>query len=298
VFCQRKAWDLSSPQHYEATALYDAGTVRSFASMADPPCAYRFASAVVPINAAHLQNGASFIWNFGLFAQGKPLLYTFLELEGCRMIRVAVVDDETLIRESLAALISLSPEFEVVAQGANGDDALQIAAWQRPDVMLLDVRMPGANGVATAREIHAHYQSIKVIMLSTFPHEAYVIEGLRAGAKGYLLKSIDSDKLLEAIRAAHAGKSVLDPSLTDKVIEHIKKEVPTIPQFHERLTQREREVLALLAEGASNAEIANRLHISKGTAKNHVSHILAKLCARDRAHAARLAIEWGLLNAD
>ncbi len=212
-------------------------------------------------------------------------------------VRVAIVDDETLIREGLAALLSLMPEVEVVAQGSSGQEALRIAEEQVPDVLLLDVRMPGMNGVAVTRRLHARNSPVRVLLLSTFPHDEYVIEGLRAGACGYLLKRTDSDGLLAAIQTVARGESVIDPAVTGRVIAHLR-EGQEVPVFHERLTDRERQVLALLAEGASNAEIAARLGVSEGTVKNHVSHILGKLGARDRAHAARLAVEWGLLYDD
>ncbi|RME89748.1 MAG: DNA-binding response regulator [Anaerolineae bacterium] len=210
------------------------------------------------------------------------------------MIRVAVVDDEALIREGLAALLSLMPDVDVVAEGGDGRAALHIAEEYTPDILLLDVRMPGMNGVAVTRELRARCPQVRVLLLSTFPHDEYVIEGLRAGACGYLLKRIDSERLLQALRAVMAGEAVIDPAVTGRVIAHLQEGAKDV-RFHERLTPREHQVLALLAEGASNAEIAGRLHITEGTAKNHVSHILAKLGARDRAHAARLAVEWGLL---
>ena len=210
------------------------------------------------------------------------------------MIRVAIVDDETLIREGLAALLALMPEIQVVAQGSNGQEALRIAEQYSPDVILLDVRMPGINGVAVTRWLREHHSPVRVLLLSTFPYDKYVIEGLRAGASGYLLKRTDPDRLLDAIRAVAAGKSVIDPAVTEQVIAHLRKG-EGMPVFHERLTDRERQVLRLVVEGASNAEIATILGVSEGTIKNHVSHILGKLGARDRTHAARLAIEWGLL---
>ena len=213
------------------------------------------------------------------------------------MIRVAVVDDETLIREGLAALLALMPEVEVVAQGSNGQEALRIAEEYTPDVLLLDVRMPGMNGVAVTRQWRARNSPARVLLLSTFPHDEYVIAGLRAGARGYLLKRTDSERLLAAIQAVAAGEAVIDPAVTGRVIAHLQ-EGEEAPVFHERLTDRERQVLRLVVEGASNAEIAARLGVSEGTVKNHVSHILGKLGARDRTHAARLAVEWGLLYED
>ncbi len=209
-------------------------------------------------------------------------------------IRVAIVDDQTLIREGLASLLALVPDLTVVGKAADGREALALVAEQAPDVVLMDVRMPGMNGVAATREIRARYPRTHVIVLTTFDDE-YVFESLRAGASGYLLKNADPDHLATAIRAVHAGDSILDPAVTRKVIRRATRPEAE-PVLTERLTRREREVLRLMAEGASNAEIAERLCLAEGTVKNHVSHILGKLGARDRTHAVRLAVEWGLLN--
>jgi DNA-binding NarL/FixJ family response regulator len=211
-------------------------------------------------------------------------------------IRVAVVDDQTLIREGLASLLALAPDLTVVGQAADGREALALVAEQSPDVVLMDVRMPGMNGVAATRQIRARYPRTRVIVLTTFDDDEYVFESLRAGASGYLLKNADPDHLAAAIRAVHAGDSVLDPAVTQKVIRRATHPKLQEPALTERLTPREREVLRLMAEGASNAEIATRLCLAEGTVKNHVSHILGKLGARGRVHAVRLAVEWGLIN--
>jgi len=171
---------------------------------------------------------------------------------------------------------------------------VEIAQTAAPDVILLDVRMPGINGVAAARRIRARYPNVQVLMLSTYPHDEYVIAGLRAGACGYLLKNSDSQRLLAALRAAAQGQMVIDPAVSARVVARLKAPEQSLV-FVERLTSREREVLRHLAEGDSNSEIAARLGIREGTVKIHVGHILAKLGARDRTHAARLAVEWGLL---
>lgn len=212
-------------------------------------------------------------------------------------IRVAVVDDQTLIRDGIAALLALLPDLEVVGKAASGDQALELAARQSPDVVLMDVRMPGMNGIAATREICARLPAARVIVLTTFDDDEYVFEALRAGAAGYLLKNADPDHLAQAIRAVHAGQSILDPAVTAKVVHYLNRLPPdAAPQSlsAERLTDRERDILRLMAQGVSNGEIARRLALSEGTVKNHVSHILGKLGARDRAHAVRLAVEWGL----
>lgn len=212
-------------------------------------------------------------------------------------MRIAIVDDEALVRQGLAALLTLMPEVEVVAQGGNGQEAISIYEQFTPDILLLDVRMPGMNGVAVTRRLLARHPQARVLLLSTFPHDEYVIEGLRAGARGYLLKRAPAEQLRATLHKVMDGEAVIDPAVTDRVIAHLQSAQETgAPQLHERLTQRERQVLALVAQGAPNTAIAAELGISEGTVKTHISHILSKLGARDRAHAVRLAVEWGLLN--
>ncbi|MFQ5408976.1 MAG: response regulator [Anaerolineales bacterium] len=211
-------------------------------------------------------------------------------------IRIAIVDDQTLIREGLAALLAMVPDLDVVGQAADGRAALQLVAEHAPEVVLMDVRMPGMNGVAATREMHAHHPDTRVIVLTTFDEDEYVFEALKAGAAGYLLKSTDPEYLARAIRTVHAGQTILDPAVTGKVVRQAGRAAGGAAALRERLTDREREVLRLLAEGATNAAIAAQLHVSEGTVRNHVGHILSKLGARDRTHAARLAVEWGLLD--
>jgi len=212
------------------------------------------------------------------------------------IIRVAVVDDQSLIREGLAALLALIPDLEVVGQAADGHAALEMIAEQTPDVVLMDVRMPGMNGVVATRHVCSQYPSTRVIVLTTFDDDDYVFESLRAGASGYLLKNANSDRLAEAIRAVHEGDSVLDPTVTQKVIRRATHAKPNEPILTERLTRRECDVLRCVAKGMSNTEIAEQLTLAEGTVKNHVSHVLRKLSARDRAHAVSLAMEWRLLD--
>ena len=211
-------------------------------------------------------------------------------------IRVAIVDDQTLIREGLVALLVLVSDLQIVGQAADGQAAIGLAATLSPDVILMDVRMPGMNGVAATREICRRFPSTRVIVLTTFDDDEYVFQSLQAGASGYLLKNADPDHLAAAIRAVHAGDSILDPAVTNKVIQRAVNAEPSPPllTLSEKLTPREREILRLMVGGATNAEIAAHLCLSEGTVKNHVSHILDKLGARDRAQAVRRAVEWGL----
>lgn len=216
------------------------------------------------------------------------------------MIRVLLVDDQALFREGLSTLLSLHEDIEVVGEAANGQDALTAAAALRPDVVLMDLRMPVLDGVAATRELNRRHPDGRVIVVTTFDDDELVFEGLRAGAVGYLLKDVHSDKLVEAIRAAARGESFLQPSITAKVLAEFNRlerqtPPPTPARLLDPLSERELEILGLLAGGDSNKEIAARLHLAEGTVKNHVTNILGKLDARDRTQAALRARELGLL---
>ncbi len=215
-------------------------------------------------------------------------------------IRVLLVDDQPLFREGLAVLLTNHPGIEVVGEAGNGQEALaQVAACQ-PDVVLMDVRMPVLDGVAATRLLHQQQPHLPVIILTTFDDDDQVFEGLRAGAVGYLLKDVSSQKLVEAIQTAVRGETFLQPSIAAKVVaelNRISQAQPTTVQAHliEPLSERELEILRLLATGASNREIAQQLFITEGTVKNHVTNILGKLNVRDRAQAVLHAKELGLI---
>jgi DNA-binding NarL/FixJ family response regulator len=223
------------------------------------------------------------------------------------MIRILLVDDQALFREGLRTLLSIRPDLEVVGEAENGREAVDMAAQLRPDVILMDLRMPVLNGVAATRQLHVEQPQSKVIVLTTFDDDEYVFDGLRAGAVGYLLKDVSSDKLVEAIRAAARGESFLEPSIAARVVAEFtrisgerrsERTGPSLPKEQplvETLSERELEILAVLAGGASNREIAQRLHITEGTVKNHVTNILGKLGVRDRTQAALKARELGLV---
>lgn len=211
-------------------------------------------------------------------------------------IRVMVVDDQTLVREGLASLLGLTPDLEVVGKAGDGAEALAMVDRCRPDVVLMDVRMPGMNGVATLRRLCTSHPSLRVLMLTTFDDDDYLFASLEAGAAGYLLKSTNPDHLAEVIRAVYKGEAALDTGVTRRVVEAALRGGAVLPAPLERLTARELEVLRLAAHGAANSEIAETLCLTPGTVKNHLSHILDKLGARDRIHALRLAKEWGLLD--
>jgi DNA-binding NarL/FixJ family response regulator len=214
------------------------------------------------------------------------------------IIRILIVDDQALFREGLRTLLSVQPEYEVVAEASNGEEAIQFVGEYKPDIVLMDLRMPVMDGVVATRKLHDDFPAIKVIVLTTFDDDENVFEGLRAGAVGYLLKDVSSHKLFEAINAAAKGEYFLLPSITAKIVSELKRvSLPiSIPQeIIDPLSGRELEILRLVSEGLSNKEIAEKLVIAEGTVKNHLSSILAKLSARDRMQAVLIARKIGLI---
>ena len=216
------------------------------------------------------------------------------------MIRLLLVDDQALFREGLHTLLSLHEDLQVVGEAGNGIEALAAADELRPDVVLMDLRMPVLDGVAATRRLLAAHPTTRVIVVTTFDDDELVFDGLRAGAVGYLLKDVSSDKLVEAIRAAARGESFLQPSIAAKVLAEFNRlersaAPPPPPPLAEPLSERELEILRLLAGGDSNKEIAAALFIAEGTVNNHVTNILGKLDARDRTQAALRGRELGLI---
>jgi DNA-binding NarL/FixJ family response regulator len=212
-------------------------------------------------------------------------------------IAVLITDDQQLMREGLATLLALAPDIRVVAQAANGAEAIALARELCPDVILMDIQMPGTDGVAATRVIRAELPGTHIIILTTFADDDYLREGLRAGACGYLLKDMPSEQLAEAIRAAVRGDAPISPPVARKLVDLVARmpaAAPPAPMI-EPLSEREIQVLELMAQGCGNKEIADRLVIAEGTAKNHVSNILGKLGARDRAQAVARGKELGLL---
>jgi DNA-binding NarL/FixJ family response regulator len=213
---------------------------------------------------------------------------------------VLVVDDEALLRTAFSSLINAEDDLEVVGEAADGRQAVHLATGLSPDVVVMDVRMPVMDGIEATRRITTAGGS-RVLILTTFDLDEYVFEALRAGASGFALKSRPLEELLSAIRTIAAGEALLAPSVTRRLIAHFAGQArtqeprePRAPRGLAELTEREREVLALVAHGLSNAELAQRLHVSLPTAKTHVSRILTKLGARDRTQLVVLAYESGL----
>jgi DNA-binding NarL/FixJ family response regulator len=215
-------------------------------------------------------------------------------------IRVLLVDDQTLVRSGFRALLERAEEIEVIGEAADGAEAVERARTSRPDVVLMDIRMPGVDGLEATRRITSDERlaNVRVIMLTTFELDEYVFEALHAGASGFLLKDVEPDDLRDAVRVVAQGEALLAPSVTKRLIREFvaqpgRHRPP--PERLDGLTEREREIMALVATGLSNQEIAERLVISPATAKTHVSRAMMKLHVHDRAQLVVLAYETGLL---
>jgi DNA-binding NarL/FixJ family response regulator len=214
-------------------------------------------------------------------------------------VRVLLVDDQALFREALGTLLAVREEIEVVGEAADGHEALRQAAALTPDVVLMDLRMPVLDGIAATRRLQVDQPDVRVLALTTFDGDEEVFAALRAGAVGYLLKDVSSERLVEAVLAAARGESVLQPSVAAKVVARFAElddgAAPPTQPLVVPLTDRELEVVRLLAQGQSNREIAAALFLAEGTVKNHVTNVLAKLEARDRTQAALRARALGLV---
>lgn len=222
------------------------------------------------------------------------------------MIRIMIVDDQPLMRDGLASLLNLKDDIEVVATASDGQEAFEKAARLRPDLVLMDIRMPGVNGVEGTRLIHTHLPDIKVLMLTTFRDSELIFAALNEGASGYLLKDMPTDAIVQAIMTVHAGGVVLPQDLTRQVLAELRitkrldenEQARAVPNKLDALTERELHVLRLLGRGLSNKEIAEELVITEGTVKNHVSNIISKLELRDRTQAAIFAVRYGITTFD
>jgi DNA-binding NarL/FixJ family response regulator len=214
------------------------------------------------------------------------------------MIRVGVVDDQTLVRQGICGLLALSSDVEVVAEGADGDDALAIVESGAVDVLLLDLRMPGRDGISALTELRTRGSVVPVLVLTTFDDDELTLQAVGTGARGFLLKDITLEQLVAAIHTLAAGGTVLQPALTERLIRTFADpDRPAVrPSLQPALSQRELDVLRLVAGGYSNREIASALFLATGTVKNHVSNILLKLEVRDRTRAVLRAMELGILH--
>jgi DNA-binding NarL/FixJ family response regulator len=218
-----------------------------------------------------------------------------------RVIRVALADDQSLVRAGFRALLDAQDDIEVVGEAADGDEAVAVVTATRPDVVLMDIRMPGSDGLAATQRIRddRRLDAVRVVILTTFELDEYVFAALRAGATGFLVKDTEPIELLRAVRAVAAGDALLSPGVTKRLVEAFARDSRegTSDAELEVLTKREREVMQLVAHGLSNDEIADRLYVSSATVKTHVNRAMTKLGARDRAQLVILAYETGLVRA-
>jgi DNA-binding NarL/FixJ family response regulator len=216
-------------------------------------------------------------------------------------IRVLLADDQALLRHGFTMIINAQPDMEIVGEAADGAQAVAQAASLRPDVVLMDIRMPGMDGIEATRRIVAQHTEVRVLILTTFDLDEYAVNGLRAGASGFLLKNVQTADLLAGIRAVASGDAVLAPSTTRRLLDIFASTLPSASttgtpplDVLAPLTQRERQVFTEMASGASNSEIADRLTLSENTVKTHVNRVLAKLSLRDRVQVVIFAYETGL----
>ena len=210
------------------------------------------------------------------------------------MIRVAIVDDQAMVRAGFRMIVQSQPDMQVAGEAADGQEAIDLVHKERPDVVLMDIRMPRLDGIAATRQVTS---TTRVVILTTFEMDEYVFDALAAGASAFLLKAAPPEDLIKAIRVVAQGDALLAPSVTRRLIEEFAKRPEPAPRKSkelETLTEREHEVLREVARGLTNAEIAQRLHVSETTVKTHVAHLLDKLDLRDRVQAVILAYEAGL----
>ena len=210
------------------------------------------------------------------------------------MIRVVLVDDQALFRAGVRMLLASQPDLDVVGEAGDGREAVALVHATRPDVVLMDIRMPVMDGLAATAEILAQPDPPRIVMLTTFDLDEAAARAIRQGASGFLLKDADPEFLLAAIRTVHAGSSVIAASATRELFEHFAEEPKPVPVQFSALTEREREIFALAARGLSNSEIAAREYLSEATVKTHISRILTKLALRDRVQLVVFAFEHGL----
>lgn len=211
-------------------------------------------------------------------------------------VRILIVDDEKLIRQGLRTLLELESDFEVVGEAANGREAIKKFEELRPDIVLMDVRMPEMNGVEATRAICTTYEEAKIIILTTFNEEEFLFEGIRAGATGYLLKDVSSDELSQAIRVVKSGGAMIQPEVATSLLKEFSSlERRPRERAEIALTEREKEIVRLIAKGMTNAEIAKKLFLSEGTVKNYITAILQKTGAKNRAKLIEISRRAGLL---
>ena len=212
------------------------------------------------------------------------------------MIRVCIVEDHTIVREGLRSVLALVGDIDVVGEAADGEEAIEVIERTHPDVVLLDLRMPKLDGVGVLERLKKEDKLPPTLILTTFDDDAMLFDAVRAGAKGYMLKDVGTERLAEAIRRIAGGETRFEPGVTERIFRSIGQNPPNFDasQLPEPLTDREKDIVRLLAGGYSNREIADLLHLSEGTVKNHISSLLSKMGVRDRTRAVLKAIDLGL----
>jgi DNA-binding NarL/FixJ family response regulator len=213
------------------------------------------------------------------------------------LIRVCLVEDQTIVREGLRALLKLNPDIAVIAEASDGDEAIEVIEREKPDVVLLDLRMPKRDGIGVLRALRDRGTLIPALILTTFDDDLMLFEAVRAGAKGWLLKDVSLERLTSAIRTLAAGGTCIEPVITERIVRALDGSAVSFDsaELPEPLTDREKTILRFLAGGYSNREISELLKISDGTVKNHISSVLAKLGVRDRTRAVLKALDMGLI---
>lgn len=210
-------------------------------------------------------------------------------------MKIIICDDQAVIRDGLEMLLTLEKDFEVIGTAQDGAEAVELVSKNQPDLVLMDLKMPGMNGIEATRQIRTNFPEVKVLVLTTYDDDEWVFDAIRAGASGYLLKDRPREEVIKAIRGTVEGKSFVDPAVAGKLMGQVAdNQTQPSSLLTDKLTEREVDVLRLLAKGLSNADIAGQLHLSEGTVRNHVSAILEKLGVSDRTQAAVIAIQHGL----
>lgn len=209
-------------------------------------------------------------------------------------IRVLLADDHNVLRQGIAQVLDMQPDITVVAQAENGEEALRQVATHRPDIVLMDINMPGMDGVAAAQRITANFPGTGVIILTMYRRDDYVFEAIKAGANGYLLKEVELDELLDAVRAVARGEAVIDSAIASRVLAEFRRPEPAAEAEEPELAERDIEILRLLAEGLSNQDIADRLYLAEKTVRNRLSGIFRRLHLENRTQAALYAIQEGI----
>ncbi|HMN12997.1 MAG TPA: response regulator transcription factor [Bellilinea sp.] len=213
------------------------------------------------------------------------------------MIKVLICDDQEIVSEGLNRILGHAGDIEVIGTASNGEEALEQVKRQLPDVVLMDLKMPLMNGIQATRKIKEKWPQVQVLVLTTFDEDEWLFDAIRSGASGYLLKDLPREELFRAIRGTAAGQNFLDPMVAGKIMQNVAQNAADVvqPSVHISLSEREQEVLDLMAEGLSNADIAGRLYLSEGTVRNYSSSILNKLSVSDRTQAVVVALRYGLV---